>query len=66
MGSTKLKEQPGYMGHGDPSMPPSIRKGTFAAIGTFVDSGNLGKIYPKGISPNVKQGTPSGEGEVTG
>jgi hypothetical protein len=42
-------------------MPPSAKKGTFTGIGTFLDSGALGQTYPKGTSPNVKTGQPSGE-----
>jgi len=66
MASKKLMPLSDYQGHGEPSKAPNIRKGSFMAIGTYVDSGNIGSIYPKGISPNVKSGSPSGEGEVTG
>jgi hypothetical protein len=43
-------------GHGEDAAKPTVRKGTFIAVGTYaplVDSG-------KGISPNKKTGTSSG------
>ena len=60
MASTKLKSQAGYEGHGDPSSAPSVRKGKFEAIGTYVDTGAMTSTFPKGIGPNVKTGTSSG------
>lgn len=60
MGSIKQKEEAGYEGHGENSMPPSVKKGKFEAIGTFIDSGAQTTTFPKGIGPNVKTGTSSG------
>lgn len=61
MASSKHKPESDYAGHGDTSTPPAIRKGKFESPATFLDSGALGSTYPKGTSPNVKSGTPSGE-----
>jgi hypothetical protein len=61
MASSKQKPESAYEGHGDSSTPPSIRKGQFKTPATFLDSGALSATYPKGTSPNVKTGQPSGE-----
>ncbi len=61
MSVKKLKELPGYQGHGESSMPPSPRKGTFYGIGTWLDAGAMNSTFPKGTSPNVKTGTSSGQ-----
>jgi hypothetical protein len=61
MASSKHKPESAYEGHGDSSTPPSIRKGKFESPATFLDSGSLASTYPKGTSPNVKSGQPSGE-----
>ena len=61
MASSKHKPESAYEGHGDSSMPPAVRKGKFESPATFLDSGSLDVMYPKGTSPNVKNGQPSGE-----
>lgn len=60
MGSVKKKTEAMYEGHGENSNPPSVKKGKFEAIGTFMDTGAMTSTFPKGISPNVKTGTSSG------
>lgn len=60
MASTKLNTKPDYEGHGENSKPPSVRKGKFEAVGTYIDSGAMTSTFPKGIGPNVKTGTSSG------
>ena len=60
MASTKKRVDPGYEGHGENSNPPSVRKGKFEAVGTFLDTGAMTSTFPKGTSPNVKTGTSSG------
>lgn len=61
MATTKLKQQPGYEGHGESSSAPTVRKGKLYAVGTYIDSGQMSSCYPKGTSPNVKTGTSSGQ-----
>lgn len=60
MASKKLNTVAGYEGHGENSKPPSVRKGTFEAVGTYMDTGAMTSTFPKGIGPNVKTGTSSG------
>lgn len=60
MSSTKKMPEANYEGHGETSKPPSVKKGKFEAIGTYVDSGAMTSTFPKGIGPNVKTGTSSG------
>jgi hypothetical protein len=43
-----------FEGHGEDSKAPSIKKGTFLQVGTVIP------MSSKGISPNVKEGNPSG------
>lgn len=47
-------------GHGENSKAPSVRKGKFEAVGTYMDTGAMTSTFPKGIGPNVKTGTSSG------
>lgn len=61
MASTKTKMSSMYEGHGESSTPPSVRKGKFEAVGTYLDSGAMTSTFPKGTSPNVKTGTSSGQ-----
>ena len=60
MSQTKLKTLAGYEGHGENSTPPSLKKGKFEAIGTFIDSGAMTTTFPKALGPNMKTGTSSG------
>lgn len=60
MASTKKMTDASYEGHGENSKPPSVKKGKFEAIGTFMDTGAMTSTFPKGIGPNVKTGTSSG------
>lgn len=60
MSSTKKKTEPDYEGHGENSNPPSVRKGKFSAVGTYMDTGAMTSTFPKAIGPNVKTGTSSG------
>lgn len=59
MASTKLNKQD-YEGHGESSKPPSVKKGKFEAVGTYMDTGAMTTTFPKGISPNVKTGASGG------
>lgn len=60
MASVKEMTKADYEGHGENSKPPSVRKGKFEAVGTYIDSGAQTSTFPKGTSPNVKTGTSSG------
>ena len=60
MASKKESPSSEYEGHGENSRPPSVKKGEFCAIGTYIDDGAMNSTFPKGISPNVKTGTSSG------
>jgi hypothetical protein len=60
MSSVKKKTDPGYENHGENSQPPSVRKGKFEAVGTYMDAGAMTSTFPKATSPNVKTGTSSG------
>lgn len=64
MSSTKLKEQPGYEGHGEPSNPPSVKKGKFEGIGTYMDCESMTSTSPTAQSPNVKSGQNAGSGRT--
>lgn len=43
-------------GHYDPTKAPSLRKGEFQAVGTFIDEGDMTTVEPRGISVNNKTG----------
>jgi hypothetical protein len=43
-------------GHYEPAKAPSLMKGEFQAVGTFIDEGDMTTVMPKGTSVNVKTG----------
>ena len=43
-------------GHYDATSAPKPKKGEFAAVGTFIDEGDMTTVTPKGTSVNVKTG----------
>lgn len=43
-------------GHHVPSKAPSLNKGDFQQVGTFVDEGDMTSVSPRGTSVNVKTG----------
>lgn len=43
-------------GHCDPTKAPSLMKGQFDQVGTFIDEGDMTTVTPKGTSVNVKSG----------
>lgn len=43
-------------GHHDPSKAPSLKKGQFQAVGTFIDEGDMTTVEPMGTSVNRKTG----------
>lgn len=47
---------PMEQGHYDPSKAPSLDKGQFQQVGTFVDEGDMTSVHPRGISVNSKTG----------
>jgi hypothetical protein len=52
--STKRAPSEIFEGHGDSSVAPSIKKGTFLQVGSVVP------MQTRPISPNAKTGNPSG------
>lgn len=51
-------------GHYDPTKAPSLKKGDFQAVGTFIDEGDMTTVEPRGTSVNVKTGkTQNGNAE---
>ena len=49
-------------GHHVATKAPSLGKGTYQAVGTFIDEGDMTTTSPKGTSVNVKSGkTQTGE-----
>ena len=45
-----------YGGHHVSTINPKLGKGTFDAVGTFIDEGEMTTTTPKGTSVNVKTG----------
>jgi hypothetical protein len=43
-------------GHYDSSKAPSLKKGTFQAVGTYTDEGDMTTVTPSGTSVNKKTG----------
>jgi hypothetical protein len=43
-------------GHHVPSKAPSLAKGNFQQVGTFIDEGDMTTIMPRGTSVNSKTG----------
>ncbi len=43
-------------GHYAPSKAPSLKKGQFQQVGTFIDEGDMTTVEPRGISVNQKTG----------
>ena len=43
-------------GHYDATSAPKMKKGAFAAVGTFIDEGDMTTVEPRGTSVNVKTG----------
>jgi hypothetical protein len=46
----------GCGGHHEPSKAPSLNKGQFQQVGTFVDEGQMTSVSPRGTSVNSKTG----------
>lgn len=46
----------GCGGHHEPSNAPSLGKGQFQQVGTFIDEGDMNTITPRGTSVNSKTG----------
>lgn len=46
----------GVGGHYDPTKAPSLHKGQFQAVGTYIDEGDMTTVTPKGTSVNQKTG----------
>jgi hypothetical protein len=43
-------------GHYDPTKAPSLAKGSFQQVGTFIDEGDMTTVMPRGTSVNQKTG----------
>lgn len=43
-------------GHYDPTKAPSLKKGEFQAVGTYIDEGDMTTVEPMGTSVNRKTG----------
>jgi hypothetical protein len=43
-------------GHYDATSAPKPKKGEFAAVGTFIDEGDMTTVEPHGVSVNTKTG----------
>jgi hypothetical protein len=43
-------------GHHEPSKAPSLKKGQFQQVGTFISEGDMTTVEPRGISVNQKTG----------
>ena len=43
-------------GHYEPAKAPSLSKGQFQQVGTFIAEGDMTTVMPKGTSVNVKTG----------
>lgn len=43
-------------GHHEASSAPKMKKGEFAAVGTFIDEGDMTTVEPRGTSVNQKTG----------
>ena len=43
-------------GHSDSSKAPSLSKGQFQQVGTFIDEGDMTTVMPRGTSVNQKTG----------
>lgn len=46
----------GCGGHHEPSNAPSLGKGQFQQVGTFIDEGDMNTTTPRGTSVNSKTG----------
>lgn len=44
-------------GHYAATKAPSLNKGQFQQVGTFIDEGDMNTVMPRGISVNSKSGT---------
>jgi hypothetical protein len=55
MATTKEKPEETFEGHGEGAKWPTVKKGTFLAVGTPVE------MQSKAFSPNVKNGKASGD-----
>jgi len=53
---TGMSETIGCGGHYVDSKAPSLPKGTFQAVGTFTDEGDMTSVNPRGTSVNNKTG----------
>jgi len=54
--TTRMSERIAEGGHYDGTKAPSLLKGTFQQVGTFIDEGDMTTVTPKGTSVNVKTG----------
>ena len=43
-------------GHYESSPVPKMKKGEFAAVGTFIGEGDMNTVEPRGVSVNEKTG----------
>ena len=43
-------------GHYDPTKAPSLAKGQFQQVGSFIDEGDMTTVTPRGTSVNQKTG----------
>jgi hypothetical protein len=54
--SSKMAERIAEGGHYDATKSPSLMKGQFQQVGTFIDEGDMTTVTPKGTSVNMKSG----------
>lgn len=52
----RMSDTVGCGGHHEPSNAPSLNKGQFQQVGTFVSEGDMTSISPRGTSVNTKTG----------
>jgi hypothetical protein len=53
---TGMSARVGCGGHHEPSKAPSLMKGQFQQVGTFIDEGDMTTVTPRGTSVNSKTG----------
>ena len=57
MKKTGMADTIGMGGHHIPTKAPALPKGTFQAVGTFIDEVEMTSVNPRGTSVNQKSGT---------
>jgi hypothetical protein len=57
MAKTGMSNRVDVGGHYEPSKAPSLNKGQFQQVGTFIDENDMTTVMPKGTSVNSKTGT---------